>query len=199
MKTQDDPMARLSLALQKLPGIGAKSAQRLAFHFLKVPREDVDALAAALVDMRDAIRFCSSCCNITSQDPCVICDDANRDRSMLCVVEEPANVGAIEKTGRYRGVYHVLHGALSPMHGIGPEHLKIPELMRRLPGLSEVILATNPNADGESTAVYLAGLIKRHGVQVSRIGMGLPVGAELDYVDDATLSRALEGRRKIQG
>ena len=192
-------MARLSLALQKLPGIGAKSAQRLAFHLLKVPREDVDALAAALVDMRDAIRFCSACCNITSQDPCAICDDANRDRSILCVVEEPANVGAIEKTGRYRGVYHVLHGALSPMHGIGPEHLKIPELMRRLPGLSEVILATNPNADGESTAVYLAGLIKRHGVQVSRIGMGLPVGAELDYVDDATLSRALEGRRKMQG
>ncbi len=192
-------MARLTLALQRLPGIGAKSAQRLAFHLLKVPRQEIDALAAALVDMRDAIRFCSSCCNITAQDPCAICDDASRDRSILCVVEEPANVGAIEKTGRYRGVYHVLHGALSPMHGIGPEHLKIPELMRRLPGLSEVILATNPNADGESTAVYLAGLIKRHGVGMSRIGMGLPVGAELDYVDDATLSRALEGRRKIQG
>ena len=135
MKTQDDPMARLSLALQKLPGIGAKSAQRLAFHLLKVPREDVDALASALTDMRDAIRFCSVCCNITAVDPCALCDDANRDRSTLCVVEEPANVGAIEKTGRYRGVYHVLHGALSPMHGVGPEHLKIPELIRRLPGV----------------------------------------------------------------
>lgn len=192
-------MARLSFALQRLPGIGAKSAQRLAFHLLKVPREEVDALAAALADMRDAIRFCSVCCNITAPDPCAICDDAARDRSILCVVEDPANVGAIEKTGRYRGVYHVLHGALSPMHGVGPEHLKIPELIRRLPGLSEVILATNPNADGESTAVYLAGLIRKHGVPVSRIGMGLPVGAELDYVDDATLSRALEGRRRIPG
>ena len=183
--------------LQRLPGIGSKSAQRLAFHVLKVPREEVKSLADALLDVKDSITLCSSCCNITDQDPCALCGDAGRDRSVLCVVEEPGNVMAIEKTGKYRGLYHVLHGAISPMHGIGPEHLKVPELMRRLDGVREVILATNPTADGEATSVHLTRLLRPSGVQVTRIGMGLPVGSELDYADDITIARALEGRRTL--
>src|SRR5262245_60096419 len=154
-----EPLARLAEALQKLPGIGAKSAQRLAFHVLKVSREDVKALADALLDVKDSITLCSTCCNITDRDPCALCGDPSRDRTVVCVVEEAGNVMAIEKTGKYRGLYHVLHGAISPMHGIGPEHLKVPELMRRLEGVREVILATNPTADGEATSVWLSRLL----------------------------------------
>ncbi|HKY32990.1 MAG TPA: recombination mediator RecR [Candidatus Polarisedimenticolia bacterium] len=197
MKPLAEPMARLVEALQRLPGIGAKTAQRLAFHVLKIPRDDVEALAAALLQVKDTVTLCSSCCNITDADPCAICSDASRDRALLCVVEEPGNVMAIEKTGTFRGLYHVLHGAISPMHGIGPEHLKLPELQRRMGGLREVILATNPTADGEATSVYLTRLLRPSGVQVSRIGMGLPVGSELDYADDVTIARALEGRRTL--
>lgn len=197
MKPMAEPLTRLVEALQKLPGIGSKSAQRIAFHILKVPREEVKTLADALLDVKDTITLCCTCCNITDADPCSICADAARDRSVLCVVEEPGNVMAIEKTGKYRGLYHVLHGAISPMHGIGPEHLKIPEMMRRLEGVREVILATNPTADGEATSVYLTRLLRPAGVQVTRIGMGLPVGSELDYADDITIARALEGRRTL--
>ena len=184
-------------ALQKLPGIGAKSAQRLAFHILKVPRDEVEALSSALLEARERIMLCSSCCNITDKDPCDICGDATRDRKLLCVVEDPGSVMVIEKTGKYRGLYHVLHGAISPMHGMGPEQLKVAELLARLEGISEVIVATNPTVDGEATAVYLSRLIRPLGTAVSRIGMGLPVGSELDYADEVTISRALEGRRSV--
>ncbi|MGH9869131.1 MAG: recombination mediator RecR [Candidatus Polarisedimenticolia bacterium] len=192
-----EPLARLVEALQKLPGIGSKSAQRLAFHVLKVSREDVKALADALLDVKDSVTLCSACCNITDRDPCALCADPSRDRTLVCVVEEAGNVMAIEKTGKYSGLYHVLHGAISPMHGIGPEHLKVPELMRRLEGVREVILATNPTADGEATSVYLSRLLHPAGVAVTRIGMGLPVGSELDYADDITIAHALEGRRAV--
>jgi recombination protein RecR len=197
MKPFAEPLARLMEALQKLPGIGAKSAQRLAFHILKQPREEAATLAEALLAVKDGITFCSICCNITDKDPCALCDDAGRDRSVICVVEEPGNVMVIEKTGRFRGLYHVLHGALSPMHGVGPEQLKVAELLKRLEGVAEVIVATNPNVDGEATAVYLSRLIRPLGITVSRIGMGLPVGSELDYADDVTIARALDGRRSV--
>jgi recombination protein RecR len=184
-------------ALQTLPGIGAKSAQRLAFHILKAPREQAETLAAALLDVKEKISFCSTCCNIADHDPCSICEDQGRDGSQVCVVEEPANVMAIERTGRFKGLYHVLHGALSPMHGVGPEQLKVTELLRRLEKVTEVIVATNPTVDGEATAVYLSRLIHPMGITVTRIGMGLPVGSEIDYADDVTIARALEGRRTV--
>ena len=192
-----EPITRLTKALQTLPGIGARSAQRLALHILKVPREEVEALSSALMDVKDKVSFCSICCNITERDPCAICDDTGRDRELLCVVEEPGNVMVIERTGRFKGLYHVLHGALSPMHGVGPEQLKVAELVQRLKEIREVIIATNPNADGEATAVYLSRIIKPLEINVTRIGMGLPMGSELDYADDVTIARALEGRRKI--
>ncbi len=197
MKTVAEPLARLMESLQKLPGIGAKSAQRLAFHILKVPREEVLALSSALLSAKDGISFCSVCCNITDRDPCAICDDPGRDRAIICVVEDPGNVLVIEKTGRFQGLYHVLHGALSPMHGVGPEQLKVGELIKRLDGVHEVIVATNPNVDGEATALYLSRLIRPLGVNVTRIGMGLPVGSEIDYADEVTIGRALEGRRTV--
>jgi recombination protein RecR len=203
MKGLPEPLTRLMEALQTLPGIGAKSAQRLAFHVLKAPRGQVETLASALLDVKERISFCSACCNIADRDPCAICEDASRDRSIVCVVEEPANVMAIERTGRFRGLYHVLHGALSPMHGVGPEQLKVTELLRRLEKVSEtaevaeVIVATNPTVDGEATAVYLSRLIRPMGITVSRIGMGLPVGSEIDYADDVTIGRAIDGRRTV--
>lgn len=197
MRIQNEPLDRLCQALRKLPGIGARTAQRLAFHLLKAPRDQVEALAAALTELRDSVSFCSQCCNLTTSDPCAVCADPSRDRSILCVVEEPANVASIERTGRFRGLYHVLHGSLSPMHGVGPEQLRIAELCARLEGVKEVIIATNPTADGEATAVYLARALRPAGVTVSRIGMGVPVGSELDYIDNVTLSRAIEGRRTL--
>lgn len=179
----------------RLPGIGRKTAQRLALHILKQPREEVVKMAKALVGVKDRIRYCSSCCNITEQDPCAICSSPKRDRTVVCVVEEPNDVMAIERTNEFRGLYHVLGGSLSPLDGIGPEELKIRELLARVGGeVHEVILAMNPNVEGEATTMYLTRLLKPLGVSVTRIARGLPVGSDLEFADEATLSRALEGR-----
>ena len=179
----------------KLPGVGRKSAQRLALFMMKRPRDEVVRMAKALVSVKDKIRYCSICCNITEQDPCPICSSPKRDLSIICVVEEPNDVIALEKTNEYRGMYHVLGGALSPLDGIGPEELKTRELVARISvGVSEVILAMNPNVEGEATTIYLTRLLKPLGIKVSRIARGLPVGGDLEFADEATLSRALEGR-----
>ncbi len=179
----------------RLPGIGRKTAQRLALHILKRPREEVVTMARALVNVKDRVRACSICCNITETDPCAICSSPKRDRTMICVVEEPNDVIALEKTNEFRGLYHVLGGSLSPLDGIGPEELKVKELLARISGdVAEVILAMNPNVEGEATTLYLTRLLKPAGVRVSRIARGLPVGGDLEFADEATLSRALEGR-----
>jgi recombination protein RecR len=181
--------------LGQLPGIGRKTAQRLALFILRQPREDVVALARALVNVKDRVRYCSICANITETDPCSICASQKRERSMICVVEEPSDVIAIEKTNEFRGLYHVLGGALSPLDGIGPEDLKIKELLNRVSGdITEIILAMNPNTEGEATTIYLSRLLKPLGVKVTRIARGLPIGSDLEFADEATLSRALEGR-----
>jgi recombination protein RecR len=179
----------------KLPGIGRKSAQRLALYLLKQPRDEVVKMAKALVNVKDRIRYCSTCCNITEQDPCVICASAKRDRGVICVVEEPNDVIALEKTNEFHGLYHVLGGSLSPLDGIGPEDLKVRELLARVtPEITEVILAMNPNVEGEATTIYLTRLLKPLGTKISRIARGIPVGGDLEFADEATLSRALEGR-----
>jgi len=192
------PLERLIEALRKLPGVGAKSAQRLAFHILRGSTEDARALASAIVEVKETIRLCSVCCNITDTDPCLVCADAGRNRAEICVVEEPHNLVAIEKSG-FRGLYHVLHGSIAPLRGIGPDDLKIAPLLQRLRDGSakEVILATNPNIEGEATAVYLSRLLKPLGVRVTRIALGLPVGSELEYADEVTVGKALEGRREL--
>jgi len=192
------PLERLIEAFRKLPGIGAKSAQRLAFHVLRASREDAQALAAALLEVKDTIRLCSVCFNITDTDPCLVCTDADRDRAQVCVVEDPHNLLAIEKSG-FRGLYHVLHGSIAPLRGLGPDDLKIGPLVARLRdgSIKEVILATNPNVEGETTAVYLSRLLKPLGVRVTRIALGLPVGSELEYADEVTVGKALEGRREL--
>lgn len=194
-----EPVARLIDELNKLPGIGPKSAQRLAFYLLRTPREQAQALAEAIVEVKERIRLCSTCFHLTERDPCAICANPQRDRSLLCVVEEPLDVLAIERTREYRGLYHVLHGALSPIEGIGPEQLRLRELLARLRGgqVAEVILATNANLEGEATATYVARLLRPLGVRVTRLARGLPVGGDLEYADDLTLSRALEGRREF--
>jgi recombination protein RecR len=193
-----DPLIRLIEELQRLPGIGPKGAQRLAFHILRTPRELTDRLIDAVRDVKERVTYCSICNNITDSDPCVFCSNDARDPHIICVVEEPQNITAIEKTREFKGVYHVLMGALSPLQGIGPDDLKIKGLLSRLTnGVTEVILATNPNVDGEYTAVYLARLLKPLGVKVTRIAMGLPVGSDLDYADEITMHRALEGRREV--
>jgi recombination protein RecR len=193
-----DPLVRLIEELQRLPGIGPKGAQRLAFHLLRTPRELTDRLVDAVRDVKERVTYCSICNNITDADPCVFCSNDARDPHIICVVEEPQNITAIEKTREFKGMYHVLMGALSPLSGIGPDDLKIKGLLSRLTnGVSEVILATNPNVDGEYTAVYLARLLKPLGVKVTRIAMGLPVGSDLDYADEITMHRALEGRREL--
>jgi recombination protein RecR len=193
------PLERLIERLRKLPGIGAKSAQRVAFHILRAGKDEAQALAAAILDVKESIRLCSVCFNITEADPCATCADPGRDHSAICVVEEPHNMVAIEKSGGFRGLYHVLHGSLSPLRGIGPDDLKIKPLLERLRdgSVKEVILATNPNIEGESTAVYLSRLLKPLGLRVTRIGMGLPVGGDLEYADEVTVGKALEGRREI--
>ena len=185
--------------LQKLPGIGAKSAQRLAFHILKTPREDSERLCEAVRDVKDRVTYCSVCNNITDIDPCAFCADSGRDQRVICVVEEPQNVSVVEKTREFRGVYHVLMGALSPLQGVGPDDLKIKSLLTRVGtgGVDEVILATNPTVEGEATALYLARLLKPLGVRVTRIAMGIPVGSDLEYADEVTMTRAMEGRRDI--
>jgi recombination protein RecR len=194
-----EPLARLVEQLQRLPGIGAKSAQRLAFHILKTPREEADRLCEAVRDVKERVTYCSVCNNITDSDPCAFCTSAVRDQKIICVVEEPQNVAVIEKTREFRGMYHVLMGALSPLHGVGPDDLKIRGLLERLaPGeVSEVILATNPTVDGEATALYLARLLKPLGVRVTRIAMGIPVGSDLEYTDEVTMTRAMENRRDL--
>jgi len=193
-----DPLLRLIEELQRLPGIGPKGAQRLAFHILRTPREITNRLVDAVRDVKEQVTYCSICNNITDVDPCVFCSNEARDAHIICVVEEPQNITAIEKTREYKGVYHVLMGALSPLQGVGPDDLKIKGLLSRLTnGVTEVILATNPNVDGEYTAVYLARLLKPLGVKVTRIAMGLPVGSDLDYADEITMHRALEGRREV--
>jgi recombination protein RecR len=193
-----DPLLRLIEELQRLPGIGQKSAQRLAFHILKTPREQSDRLVAAVRDVKENGTYCSVCNNITDTDPCSYCRSEDRDRSVICVVEEPQMVSAIEKTREFKGTYHVLMGALSPLQGIGPDDLKIKGLLTRIgTGVEEVILATNPNVDGEATAIYLARLLKPLGVRVTRIAMGVPVGSDLEYADEVTMHKSLEGRREV--
>jgi recombination protein RecR len=193
-----DPVARLVEELQRLPGIGPKSALRLAFHILRSPRDETDRLTQAVRDVKECVTYCSVCNNITDIDPCVFCRSAERDHQVVCVVEEPQNVSAIEKTREFKGVYHVLMGALSPLQGVGPDDLKIKSLLARIGnGVSEVILATNPNVEGEATAIYLARLLKPLGVKVTRIAMGVPVGSDLEYADEVTMHKALEGRREV--
>ena len=194
-----DPLARLVEQLQKLPGIGAKGAQRLAFHILKHPRDEADRLCEAIRDVKERVTYCSTCNNITEHDPCGFCTSASRDQRVICVVEEPQNVSVIEKTREFRGVYHVLMGALSPLHGVGPDDLKIKGLLSRVGsgGVEEIILATNPTVEGEATALYLARLLKPLGVRVTRIAMGIPVGSDLEYADEVTMTRAMEGRREV--
>jgi recombination protein RecR len=193
-----DPLLRLVEELQRLPGIGPRSAQRLAFHILRTPREETDRLADAVRDVKQRVTYCSVCNNITESDPCVYCRSDARDRRVICVVEEPQNVGAVEKTREFKGVYHVLMGALSPLQGIGPDDLKIKNLLSRIGnGVAEVILATNPTVEGEATAIYLARLLKPMGVRVTRIAMGVPVGSDLEYADEITMHKAMEGRREV--
>ena len=194
-----DPLASLVEALQRLPGIGARSAQRLAYHLLKTPREEVDALCEAMRDVKERVTYCSVCSNITDVDPCAYCTAPDRDVRLMCVVEQPENIAAVEKTRGFRGRYHVLMGAIAPLHGIGPDDLKIKSLLARVAegGVEEIILATNPNVEGEATALYLARLLKPLGVRVTRIGMGVPVGSDLDYTDEFTMSKAMEGRREM--
>jgi len=193
------PLERLIEQLCKLPGIGPKSASRLAFHLLSVPRSDAVELARAIVELKDKVRFCSICFNISEGEVCSICSDSRRDDSLLCVVEEPRDLTAVERTGRFRGRYHVLGGAISPIDGVGPEELRFEELVRRFQAgeVSEVIVATNPNAEGEATALYLAQLIRPLGIKVTRIASGLPVGGDLEYADEITLGRAMEGRTEL--
>ena len=194
-----EPVARLIDALQRLPGIGPKTAQRLTFYMLKRPPDEVRELGDALIAVKEKITYCRTCFNVTDEDPCRICSDPRRDEHVICVVEEPNDLLAMERTGEYRGRYHVLLGALSPLDGIGPDDLKIRELLVRLEGreTTEVILATNPNVEGEATALYLAKLLRPLAVRITRIARGLPVGGDLEYADQVTLSKALEGRREI--
>lgn len=193
-----DSLVRLIEELQRLPGIGPKGAQRLAFHLLKTPREETERLSEALREVKASVTYCSVCNNITDADPCVFCSNADRQHDVICVVEEPQNVGSIEKTREFKGVYHVLMGALSPLQGIGPDELKIKGLLGRVAnGVTEVILATNPNVEGEATAIYLARLLKPLGVKVTRIAMGVPVGSDLEYADEVTMHKAMEGRREV--
>ena len=194
-----EPLTRLVEQLQKLPGIGAKSAQRLAFHILRTPREDAERLCDAIRDVKELVTYCSICNNITDTDPCSFCTSPTRDARVICVVEEAQNVSVIEKTREFRGRYHVLMGALSPLQGIGPDDLKIRGLLERLGSgeVEEVILATNPTVDGEATALYLARLLKPLGVRVTRIAMGIPVGSDLEYADEITMTRAMENRREL--
>lgn len=193
------PLRALVEQLQRLPGIGAKGAQRLAFHLLREPRDDVEALIDAVRAVKEQITYCSVCHNITDTDPCYYCTHDGRNRAIICVVEDPHNVTAIEKTHEFNGTYHVLMGALSPLQGIGPDDLRIKSLLDRVRGgeVQEVILATNPNVEGEATAIYLAKLLKPLVIRVTRIAMGLPVGCDLEDVDDVTIHKAMEGRREL--
>ncbi|MBI3475704.1 MAG: recombination protein RecR [Acidobacteria bacterium] len=194
-----EPMTRLIDELKKLPGIGSKTAQRLAFHILRSSDDDAEALAGAVRDVKASLRLCSICNNITDVDPCVYCSSPTRNQKLVCVVEEPTNIASVEKTRHFNGVYHVLHGSISPLHGVGPEQLRIGNLLTRVQGgqIEEVILATNPTVEGEATANYLAQQLRRHGLRVTRIAMGIPVGSDIEYTDEVTMLKAMEGRREI--
>ena len=194
-----EPVSRLIEELGKLPGIGPKSAARLTYHLLRIPEAEARALAEAIIAVKEKTVLCSSCQNITDSNPCAICGSKERDHSIICVVKEPLDIMALERTGQYKGLYHVLHGVLSPMDGIGPDDLKIKELLQRLKTnpVKEVILATNPNLEGEATAMYLQRLLSPFGVRLTRLARGLPVGGDLEYADEVTLTHALEGRQEM--
>lgn len=194
-----EPISRLIDAFSRLPGVGPKTAGRLAFHVLRMKEDDVLDFAKALVNVKRNLHYCSVCCNITDIDPCRICQDKSRDPSVICVVQEPKDLVAMERTKEFQGYYHVLHGAISPMEGIGPDQIHIAELLKRLGDeqVQELILATNPNIEGEATAMYLSRLVKGFGLKVTRIAHGLPVGGDLEYADEVTLTKALEGRREL--
>jgi len=194
-----EPLTRLVDQLKRLPGIGAKSAQRLAFHILRTPREDADRLIDAIREVKDRVTYCSVCSNTTDIDPCMYCRSDARNRNIICVVEEPQNVSVVDRTGGFRGRYHVLMGTISPLQGVGPDDLKIKGLLARIAGggVEEVILATNPTVEGEATAIYLARLLKPLGLRVTRIATGIPVGSDLDYADDLSVGKAMDGRREI--
>ena len=194
-----EPMARLIEELKKLPGIGSKSAQRLAFYILRSSNEDAESLAAAVRDVKANLRLCSICNNITDIDPCAYCSSPTRNQRQVCVVEEPTNIASIEKTKHFNGTYHVLHGSISPLHGVGPEQLRISNLLSRVASsqVDEVIIATNPTVEGEATAVYLSQQLKRPGVKITRIAMGIPVGSDIEYADEITMLKAMEGRREL--
>ncbi|ASS41139.1 recombination protein RecR [Eubacterium minutum ATCC 700079] len=194
------PFGRLVGELAKLPGVGNKTAQRLAFHILSVSDREAEALASSIYDAKKTMRYCSVCGNLTDRDPCHVCDDKERNRNVICVVESPRDVMAMERIREYRGLYHVLNGVISPMEGIGPEDINLKSLINRLrenPGISEVILATNPNIEGEATAMYISRLLHSSGIRVTRIAHGLPVGGDLEYADEVTLIKAMEGRTEI--
>jgi recombination protein RecR len=192
-------MAQLIEELKKLPGIGGKSAQRMAFYILRASSEDAEALAAAIRNLKEKLHLCSICSNITDVDPCSYCANPSRNQRLVCVVEEPTNIAAVEKSRFYNGVYHVLHGSISPLHGVGPEQLRIPSLLKRIENgsVDEVIIATNPTMEGEATAVYLTGLLKRPGLKVTRIATGIPAGSDIEYADEVTMLKAIEGRREL--
>jgi len=194
-----EPLARLINEFKHLPGIGQKSAQRIAFHVLRAARQDVERLSQAILDVKDKLILCSTCNNISESEQCVFCRDSSRDQTVVCVVEEPHNIIGIETTRQFAGLYHVLHGSLSPLRAIGPEQLKIKSLLERIGSgkIQEVILATNPNVEGEATAVYLSKLLKPLGLKVTRIGMGVPVGSDLEFADEVTMWKPLEGRREL--
>ncbi len=198
MDYYSNQISRLIDEFSRLPGIGAKSAQRLAFHIINMPKEQVESFAKALVDARNNVRYCTQCCTLTDRELCPICSNLDRDQRTIMVVETPRDLAAYEKTGKYNGVYHVLHGAISPMLGIGPSDIRLKELIERLQGdVDEVIIATNSSLEGETTAMYISKLIKPTGIKVSRIASGVPVGGDLEYIDEVTLLRALEGRTEL--
>jgi recombination protein RecR len=192
-------MARLIEELKKLPGVGGKTAQRYAFHILRSTDEDAEQLADSIRQLKANLHLCSVCNNITDVDPCVYCSNPTRNQRLVCVVEEPTNIAAIEKTGHYNGVYHVLHGALSPLHGVGPDQLRIASLERRVASgsIDELILATNPTVEGEATATYISGLLRPSGIRITRIATGVPAGSDIEYADEVTMQKAIEGRREI--
>jgi recombination protein RecR len=192
-----DPLSRLVGELSRLPGIGPKTATRLAHHLLKISRSDAEALAAAVLEVKDKLFHCSVCNSITDVEPCDFCTDPQRDTTQICVVEEPYNIQPIERTGEFHGRYHVLMGALSPQRGIGPDQIRVAGLLERLDGVKEIILATNPDVEGEATALYLARLLKQHAILITRLAFGMPVGGDIEYTDEVTLARSLAGRREI--